>query len=85
MQGDSSAVEIIGNFLPFYLVTATFAFGAFYLAPKIGANRWLWLPVCLIPLFNIFAICAFLFRAWGGMLDRLNEIDARTRNLPPSS
>ncbi len=83
MAESAPVAEMIGTFVPMYVVTLVFAFGAFYLAPKIGANRWLWLLLCLIPVFNFFTICAFLFRAWGGMLDRLNAVNERTRGAVP--
>lgn len=85
MQGSAGAADFLVSLVPMYIATLPFAFGAFYLSPKIGANRWLWLALCLIPAFNIYTICAFLFRAWGGMLDRLNAINDRTRHVTPFS
>lgn len=85
MQADAEKAKFVIELVPLFFLTLPFAFGAFYLAPKIGANRWLWLVLCLIPIVNVYAICAFLFRTWGRMLDRLNALDDRSRNIAPFS
>ena len=61
------------------ILMLTLAIGAFYLAPKIGANRWLWLILLLIPFVNFFTFWAFAFLVAGRILDRLNAIGDRLK------
>lgn len=78
-----TGVELIMSFLPLFLLTLPVAIGAVYLAPKMGANRWLWLILLLIPIVNFFVMYVFLFRVMGAVLDRLNAIQDRMKNVMP--
>ena len=42
-------------------------------AMRIGANRWLWLVLCLLPIVNFFTLYIFMFLVLGRMLDRLES------------
>ena len=81
-----TGVDLIVSFVPFLILTSLpFAIGAFYLAPKIGRNPWLWAIVLFIPIVNLVVIYIFFFLVLGAMLDRLNAILDRTRNVAPFS
>lgn len=78
--------NIVVTILPMYIVFAIpFAIGAAYLAPKMGRNPWLWGILMLIPIFNIIPMWIFTFMVAGAILDRLNAISDRTRNVAPFS
>ena len=78
-----TGADAIVSFIPLFLLTLPFAIGALYLAPKMGANRWIWFILLLIPVVNLFAMYVFLFRAMGAVLDRLNAIQERVKNVMP--
>ena len=79
-----SGADIIASFVPFLLLTSLpFAIGAFYLAPKMGRNPWLWAILLFIPIVNLIVIYVFFFLVMGAMLDRLNAITDRMRNVAP--
>jgi len=79
-----SAGEILISFVPFLLLTSLpFAIGAFYLAPKMGWNPWLWAILFIIPIVNFVTMYIFFFLVAGAMLDRLNAIGDRMRNVAP--
>ena len=81
-----TGVDIIMSFVPFFLLTSIpFAIGAAYLAPKMGRNRSLWAILFLIPIANFFMMYVFMFVVAGAVLDRLNALGERTRNVVPSA
>ncbi|HJR22049.1 MAG TPA: hypothetical protein VJ822_10540 [Dongiaceae bacterium] len=78
--------DIIVSFITFMILTSLpFVIGAAYLAPKMGRNPWLWGILLLIPIVNIVVAYIFFFLVAGAMLDRLNAILDRTRNVAPFS
>ena len=66
-------VGIVG-LLPLVIMMIPAAIGAGWVAPKMGARRWLWVVLLLIPLVNIVAIYVFFFRSLGAILDKLNTL-----------
>ena len=50
----------------------------------MGRTPWLWALVLFIPIVNLAVIYVF-FLVLGAMLDRLNAILDRTRNVAPFS
>ena len=60
--------------LPLVIMMIPAAIGAGWVAPKMGARRWLWVVLLLIPLVNIVAIYVFFFRSLGAILDKLNTL-----------
>lgn len=81
-----TGVDIIASFIPFLILTSLpFAIGAFYLAPKMGRNPWLWAILLFIPIVNLVVIYIFFFLIVGAMLDRLNAITDRMKNVTPFS
>ena len=76
-----TAADLLIQMLPLFLFTSLpLAIGAFYLAPKLGRNRWLWSFFLLIPGVNIFLGYIFFFLAFGTILDRLNAITERMKS-----
>ena len=57
---------------PIILISIPIAIGAYWISPKMGARRWLWVLLLLIPVLNIFCIPVFYIRIAGAILDRLN-------------
>ncbi len=80
---EPTGAQLIAQYVPLFLLTLPIAIGAAYIAPKMGANRWLWLILLLIPIVNMFAMSVFLIRVMGAVLDRLNAIDDRMKNVMP--
>jgi hypothetical protein len=62
--------------LPLTLLGIPVAIAAYWISPKMGARRWLWTLLLLIPVLNFFFISAFFIRIAGAILDRLNSINA---------
>lgn len=67
-------MDLVMSFLPLTLLMLPVIIGAFYLAPKMGANPWVWGILLIIPIVNIVAGYFFLFRVAGAILDRLNAL-----------
>ena len=63
-----------GMYVPMFLVGIVYAFGAAWIAPKMGDRRWLWVLFCLIPGVNIFVLFILPLRVAGAILDRLNVL-----------
>lgn len=63
-----------GALVPVVLMGIVFAIPAWWLAPKMGDRRWVWVVLMLIPVVNSFAIMFLPFRAAGAILDRLNAL-----------
>lgn len=79
-----TVADMIASFVPFLILTSLpFAIGAFYLAPKMGRNPWLWAILLFIPIVNLIVIYIFFFLVMGAMLDRLNAITDRMKNVTP--
>jgi hypothetical protein len=78
-----TASQLIVQLAPLFLLTLPIAIGAAYIAPKMGANRWLWLVLLLTPIVNMFAMSVFFIRVMGAVLDRLNASDERMKNVMP--
>jgi hypothetical protein len=80
-----TGLEMLVSLLPMIILTTPLAFGVLYIAPKVGANRWLWFVICLVPIVNFFALYVFMFLVLGRMLDRINLIGDRVTNVAPFS
>jgi hypothetical protein len=79
-----SPAEIVASLLPLvFLTSLPMVIGAFYLAPKMGRNPWLWAILMLVPIINIIPAYIFFFLAVGAVLDRLNAITDRLKNITP--
>ncbi len=78
--------DILMSLAPLFLITSIpFAIGAAYLAPKMGRNPWLWGILMVIPFVNVIPMYIFAFMVAGAILDRLNAINDRTKNVAPFS
>jgi hypothetical protein len=76
--------ELMMSLAPMYILFAIpFAIGVAYLAPKMGRNPWLWGILTLIPFVNAFAMWIFAFMIAGTILDRLNALGDRAKNVAP--
>ena len=63
-------------YLPAILVVVFFASVVYWLSPKIGARRWLWVALMLIPVLNGVFMLVFLLMIVGSILDKLNAVVA---------
>ena len=81
----TTGADALISLVPLILLTLPLAIGAAYLAPKIGRSPWLWAILLLIPIVNFITMYIFFFLVAGAMLDRLNAIDNRVRNVAPFS
>jgi hypothetical protein len=86
MQPVMTPGDMLMSMAPLLLLTSLpFAIGAFYLAPKMGRSPWLWAILLIIPVLNFVTGYIFFFMVAGAVLDRLNAISDRTRNVAPFS
>lgn len=72
--------DVLMSLAPMMLILVPMAFCALFLAPKMGANRFLWFVLFLIPLVNFVAVYVFWFRVAGAILDRLNALTGSMQN-----
>jgi hypothetical protein len=76
--------DMIMSIAPLFVLTSIpFAIGVAYLAPKMGRNPWLWGILMVIPFINIIPMYIFAFMVAGAILDRLNAIADRAKNVAP--
>jgi hypothetical protein len=73
MEHASASFDLF-SLLPLLFLSIPYEVAAFWLSPKMGANRWLWLILIMIPLVNIIAGPIFLVLIIGSILDKLNEL-----------
>ena len=72
MNGGFGGIEpLIPLFLIGVLIVAPIAY---WLCPKMGARRWLWLVLALIPGINLFVLPLLTLRALGTILDRMQDL-----------
>lgn len=74
-------MEAILQLLPLTIIGIGWAIGMYFLAPRIGANRWLWVILSFIPFVNFFFFIYASFKIVFAVLDKLEAIQASvTRN-----
>ncbi len=56
------------------LFSVPFAVAAWWIAPKMGARRWLWFLLMVLPFINFFTVYFLFIRALGAILDKLNAM-----------
>ena len=72
MNGGLGGIEpLIPLFLIGIFIVAPIAY---WLSPKMGARRWLWLVLALIPGINLFVLPLLTLRALGAILDRMEDL-----------
>jgi hypothetical protein len=79
----TSGADLVISLVPIILLMLPLAIGGIYLAPKMGRNPWLWGILLLIPIVNVVTIYIFFFLVMGAVLDRLNAIGDRMKNVAP--
>ena len=50
---------------------------ALWLCPKMGARRWPWVLLSLIPFVSLMVPLLLVMRALGAILDKLNQQEVR--------
>ena len=73
----SSGAEMLMSLLPYLLVSIPIAVGNYYLAPRVGKNRTLWVILSFIPVFNVLFWGYVWYIVAIRILDYLNKISAR--------
>ncbi len=61
-------------FIPLFIMTVPLAIAAYFLAPRVGANKWLWLIGAIIPFFNFLFVYYIGFKIVARLLDRVNAL-----------
>lgn len=69
-----------GQLLPMILIQLIFVAAAWWIAPKMGKNRWLLAALCAIPLFGMFVGMLLPLIALGSVLDKLNKLSPSDRS-----
>lgn len=69
-------MQSVYQFIPLFLLGMLFCIIPYKLAPRVGANKVVWLIVSLIPIVNFFFLYYVFYRVVAHMLDKLNEIAA---------
>lgn len=83
MEGELEAGDQVPwfvAFLPlvmFSLLAIPYAFGVYYLAKRMGKNKWLWAILTLVPFVNFVFAAYVVFKVIYYVIDALNELKAR--------
>ena len=64
-------------FIPIIIFGILYAIAAYWLSPKIGARRWLWTVLMLIPVVNMISMMVFFVLILGNVLDKINAMSAK--------
>jgi len=70
MNGDGGFMTLV----PLMIISIPLAYGGWWIAPKLGASRVLWMVLFLIPVVNWFATTVLCFKVAGAILDKLNAL-----------
>lgn len=60
--------------IPVFVIGLVFCFIPYKLAPKVGANRLVWVILSIVPILNILFIYYVGYRVVAHLLDRVNSI-----------
>jgi hypothetical protein len=66
-------------FMPMFILQVLFTAPVFFIAPKIGQNKVLWVILALIPILGFLVFYAFFFVWMSYMTDTLNTIKDRVK------
>lgn len=92
MHGGHIGAGLLASLVPMIVISIPFAIGFYFVAGRLGRNKWAWLIVSLIPVVNYFFWIYAFFVIILGVLDRLNGIQGAVvpgegagsaRNIPP--
>lgn len=67
-------MQVLMQLLPLTIISIGWAIGMYFLAPRIGANRWIWVILSLIPFVNFFFFIYASFKILFFVLDSLKTI-----------
>jgi hypothetical protein len=67
--------------VPIIIILLLLAFMMAKLAPRVGSSSVTWFILTLIPGVNVFFLYYASYRILAHILDRLNELSARTRAI----
>jgi len=67
-------MEAFMQFLPLEIICVLLALGMYFLAPRVGGNKWLWVVLSIIPLVNFFFMYYVAFKVVFAILDNLKAI-----------
>jgi hypothetical protein len=73
----SSDGSLLMSLLPYLILSIPFAVGNYYLAPRGGKNRTLWVVLTLVPVVNFLFYVYVWYIVAICILDHLNKISAR--------
>ena len=65
------------QFVPLIVLQLMYAIPAWFLAPRLDGNRYLWVVLALIPVFGFFFGLYMFYRIAAVVLDRLADIQSR--------
>ena len=69
---EATTIGSITQFAPLFLLTVIFSFIPYKLAPRVVANKFIWLILAVLPLINIFFLYYVAYRVAAHVLDRVN-------------
>lgn len=69
--------DVFVALVPMFIMMLPLVIGVWWLAPKMGANRPLWVVLMLIPIINFIAAYVFFFVIVGAVFDKLNSIEGK--------
>ena len=76
-MSNSGGDNMIVSLIPFLLLSIPFAVGCYFLAPRLGKSRALWVILALLPVYNFFFWGYIWFAVSIRILDQLAKISAR--------
>ena len=74
---ESSDTGMITSLIPLLTLSIPLAVGNYFLAPRLGRSRALWVILSLIPVFNLFFYGYVWYVVAFRILDYLSRISAR--------
>lgn len=73
-----TTLDLFIQLLPFLLLSIPFPFMVWFIAPRFGGNRALWLILSLIPMVNLYVMYFVLpYRVYSALLTKLERIEAK--------
>jgi len=82
MNSPGEAMVAVGvGVVPIIVILLLLAFMMSKLAPRVGSSAVAWFILTLIPGVNFFFLYFAAYRILAHILDRLNELSARTRAI----
>jgi hypothetical protein len=72
--------EFLVQLIPIFLIQLVSAVVCYKFAPRLGANKYLWTAVTIIPIFGLFFMYYVGYRIVAHILDRINFLSVNYKS-----